>query len=159
MKRILFLFVFVLLAGRYAGAQKYEIVMKLDNVETLRFRPDSVERMRLETPYYGEKTVGITMKGKPEVVYRFAASCIFTKVAGSSNGIFPVEEPARTVWGEKGCLTISSPGSVIGRYQIYDPAGRLVKEGNETGDRATVSLPGGIYIVRIGGEASRILVK
>ncbi|MDR1202855.1 MAG: hypothetical protein LBL58_14675 [Tannerellaceae bacterium] len=46
MKKILFVCVAVLLAGSIARAQKYEIVMKLDNVETLRFRPDSVERHR-----------------------------------------------------------------------------------------------------------------
>jgi hypothetical protein len=160
MKNILLLCVTALLAGSMARAQKYEIVMKLDNVETLRFRPDSVERMRLETPYYGEKKVGVTMKGKPEVVYNFATACVFTRVAGRPGGIAPVAEPAWTAWGEEAKLVISCPGGVVGRYGIYDFAGRLLKEGNEAGDRATVGMDaGGMYIVRIGGEARRVLIK
>jgi hypothetical protein len=160
MKHILFLCVIALLAGSLARAQGYEIVMKLDNVETLRFRPDSVERMRLETPYYGEKKVGMTMKGKPEVVYNFTTACVFTRVAGRPGGIAPVAEPAWTAWGEEANLVISCPGGVIGRYGVYDLSGRLVSGGSEAGDRATVDLAaGGIYIVRIGDGVRRVLVK
>jgi hypothetical protein len=160
MKKFSVLLVIALLSGSYARAQKYEIVMKLDGVEKLRFLPDSVERMRLETPYYGEKKVGVTMKGKPEAVYGFSTACVFTRVVKSPDGIPPVAEPAWTVRGEKGSLEISFPGGVIGRYGIYDLSGRLVREGSEAGDRATVDLgAGGIYIVRIGDGARRVLVK
>jgi hypothetical protein len=159
MKKFLVLLVIALLAGSMARAQKYEIVMKLDGVEKLRFLPDSVERMRLETPYYGEKKVGVTMKGKPEVVYDFTTACVFTRVAGRPGGIAPVAEPAWTVRGEKGNLVISFPGGVIGRYGIYDLSGRLVSGGSEAGDQATVGMGAGIYIVRIGDGVRRVLVK
>jgi hypothetical protein len=64
------------------------------------------------------------------------------------------------VWGERGVISIEIPGSAWGRTaHIYNVSGMLVRTLPLQGTKEYVTVPAGIYIVRIGTAIEKVVVR
>jgi len=81
--------------------------------------------------------------------------------SGLDTGISPIEkENAVVAFGGKEMLTFAADKEMSGqRFSIINLTGQVVCEGVFDGGEKTVNLPSGIYIIKTGHDASKVLVK
>jgi len=103
------------------------------------------------------------MKQILALILLLAACGVSTASATSSDqreGIESVAENVATVSTANGEMEISNPGNESMRFHIFSITGQMVKAVEvSSGERVTVDLPSGCYIVKCSQWSKKIVVR
>lgn len=127
------------------------------NVKSYKVTLDGAFAAETQTPSYtfpsltkGEHTVGIT------AVYASGQSAEVTYTFNAQGGVEETAARTATAIGGKGVVRLYSPQAA--EAVVCNMQGQLVARAAVEGE-ATVTLPAGIYAVRIGGQTAKVIVK
>jgi len=87
---------------------------------------------------------------------------LFDNLSLSDDDISAIKQPVLdgcTIYAESGVINVNTVNKDNNRINIYNVGGLLIQSDNFSGQFASKSLQAGVYIVKINGVSSKILVK
>ena len=103
----------------------------------------------------------VAANGTKGYAVMLSGSVVKTEVKISPiTGLSTLAAEGINVWGEKGVISIEIPGSASGHTaHIYSVSGMLVRTLPLQGTKEYVTVPAGIYIVKIGNAIEKVVVR